>query len=487
MRIFEPEELREIDRYTIQELGISGQGLMKRAARSVYEEIIKLKKGGKVSVLAGKGNNGADALITARYLASDGFDVKVSIFTPKHELSDDTNKILTELVFMGVSVEFYGYDSDIAADIIVDGMFGTGFKGSLSERFIEAIKKINDSDAYVISVDTPSGLDPKTGEVRDVCVEADLTVTFGGTKTGFYMGLGPQMTGKVVLKDIGFPDEAFAVIHKKRYTIENVLIKDILPKRRYDSNKGSFGKTLIIAGSDEMPGAGILAAKAAYRTGAGYVYCLTGEHNRMIYSVCVPEVIHVKEIDGMRYDSIAIGPGLGDLKKTKELVLQLFEYKDLKLIIDADALNSIDDKEILKKAKARLLLTPHPGEMSRLTGMSIQEIQRDRINICSSFSSEYGVITLLKGAYTVISDEEGNVYVNTTGNDALAKAGSGDVLTGMTAGFSAYCDLFEAAVMGAYLHGYCADVFIQDKSSFSLTASEIVDHLPKALKKAGVF
>jgi NAD(P)H-hydrate epimerase len=206
----------------------------------------------------------------------------------------------------------------------------------------------------------------------------------------------------------------------------------------------------------------------------------------MIYSVCVPEVIHVKEIDGKRYDSIAIGPGLGDPKKTKELVLQLLEYKELKLIIDADALNSIDDNEMLRKAKARVLLTPHPGEMSRLTGMSIEEIQRDRINICSEFSREYGVMTLLKGAYTVISDEEGIVYVNTTGNDALAKAGSGDVLTGMTAGFSAYCDLFESAVMAAYLHGYCADVFVQEKSRFSMTASEIVDYLPKALKLAGL-
>jgi len=485
MRIFEPEELREIDRYTIQELGISGQELMKRAARSVYEEIIKLKKSAKVSVMAGKGNNGADALITARYLASDSLDVKAFIFTPKHELGDDTRKILNELVLMGVSVEFYGDDSDISADVIVDGMFGTGFKGSLSERFIEAIKKINNSNAYVISVDTPSGLDPKTGEIRDASVKADLTVTFGGSKTGFYMGRGPQVTGKVVVKDIGFPDEALAVISKKRYTIENAFIKDMLPERRYDSNKGSFGKTLMIAGSDDMPGAGILAAKAAYRTGAGYVYCLTGEHNRMIYSVCVPEAIHVRGIDAGIYDSIAIGPGLGDLKKTKELVMQLLEHEDLKLIIDADALNSIDDKEILRKSKARVLLTPHPGEMSRLTGIGIEEIQRDRMNICSRFSSEYGVITLLKGAYTVISDEEGNVYVNTTGNDALAKAGSGDVLTGMTAGFSAYCDLFEAAVMGTYLHGYCADVFIQDKSSFSLTASEIVDHLPKALRMAG--
>lgn len=480
MYILDPKEMQEVDRYTIDHLGISEQTLMNNAAKAVFEEIKRIKAA-KISTIVGKGNNGADTLILSKMLIEDGYKVIVFLLPEFSEFTETSKKLILLLEQQKDHIFYYNESSDISADIIVDGIFGTGFKGKLSEKYRKVIQKINRSNALTVSVDIPSGLNGRTGEADGLCVMADMTVSFGAAKTGFFQGIGTRAIGQLEVKNIGFPEGAFSQVSNNKTYIDKDFVKKLLPSRKASANKGDFGKTLIIAGSRKMPGAGILCCKAAYRTGSGYVFSLTERVNRKLYASSMPEVIQAYDLDPNKYSSIAIGPGLGVDRKTIKFIRTALECEKSNVILDADALNSIQDLSILKRAKNRIILTPHPKEMSRLIGISVEEVLENRINICREFSKEYKVITLLKGRNTVIADENGGIYVNSTGNDALAKAGSGDVLTGMVAGFSAYIDLLDAAVLSVYLHGACADQYVVNKSSISMLASEIIDFLPNTI------
>jgi ADP-dependent NAD(P)H-hydrate dehydratase / NAD(P)H-hydrate epimerase len=485
MYILEPDEMKKVDLHAINDLGTDEAFLMMNAAKAVLEEIKKVK-GKSVSVFAGKGNNGADALILADLLIRNGYVTKIFLLADRDDMTGSAREMLDSLRAENAEMEKYSECSTVCADIVADGMFGTGFKGKLPELYKDAIDKINRSGAFVAAIDIPSGLDGKTGIILETSVKADLTVSFGAAKTGFFLNDGPDVIGKLVVRDIGFPPDAYSVTDKKRYLVDSEMIRRFYRPRKRDSNKGDFGRTLIIAGSESMPGAGILCCKAAYRTGSGYVYYMTDRHNISAYAVAVPEAIYMKDLDLKNIDSVAIGPGLGIGDGTEDLVKEVLRHEDINVILDADALNSIRDPDMLKHTGARILITPHPKELSGLTGISTEDIRKDRMEISRCFAMEHKAVTLLKGPNTVISDEEGNIYINTTGNSSLAKAGTGDVLTGIIAGFAAHSDLLEASIMSAYLHGYCADIFIRENSHFSLMASEIVDRLPKAMAENGI-
>lgn len=484
MLVYGPSQMRDIDKYTINVSGISEDFLMDKAASAVFDQI---KATGDFfektfSVICGKGNNAADSLILAKKLIKAGSKLKIFIIPEIKTLEGTVKKVHDELLNTGAEISQFSSDSDITADILIDGIFGTGFRGMMPEPYLLAIEKINNSAAFVVSVDIPSGLDGLSGDITQNAVLADLTITFGAPKTGFFNAGGPGCVGRLVVSDIGLTKEAFDSVKSSINFTDEKLIKDIMPKRKVDSNKGDFGKTLIIAGSAMMPGAGVLCAKAAYTAGAGYVYALTEDTNRLLYAIHVPELLHVNDHKNKKYDSISIGPGMGATHKTYALLEDILLNFDKNLVIDADAINCIKDPAILLEKKSRVLLTPHPKEMSRLTGKSVEYINNNRIDVCCEFSQTYNVLTLLKGRFSVISDEKGKVYINPTGNVALAKAGTGDVLTGIASGFAANCDLLDAAILSAYIHGLCADIYVKENSSFSLLASELIEIVPKAIK-----
>lgn len=484
MFVYTPAQMREIDKYAINISGIDEGYLMERAASAVYDQIRQrfLDKRSKVSVICGKGNNAADSLIVAKKLIKDDHEVRIFMLPEISKIQGTVKRLIDDLMNCGVVISQFSDVSDIAADIVIDGIFGTGFKGMMPKLYLNAIEKINDSDAFIISVDIPSGLDPLSGHIAQVAVRADLTVTFGAPKTGFFNANGPEYTGRLIVSDIGLTKEAYASCKSSMIFTDGKLLKEIMPERKPDSNKGDFGKTLVIAGSETMPGAGMLCSKAAYKAGAGYVYSLTDDINRQLYSLYVPELLHTDDHKGISYDSISIGPGMGASDKTYLLLIDLLQNYDKDLIIDADAINCIKDPSILLKKKARVLITPHPKEMSRLTGKSVEHITANRVEICREFSRKYQTVTILKGRFSVISDENGNVYINPTGNDALAKAGTGDVLTGLAAGLAAYNDLLNAAILSVYIHGLSADIYIKENSAVSLMAQELIGIVPKAIK-----
>ena len=501
MRVLKPDEMRMIDNYSIEELKIQQSVLMYAAAKSVFDEICNMKNVKSLVVVAGNGNNGGDAFVLARLLGEAGYMVKVLLVSSYDEYKDEAKATLDILIKLDFDVKLYEGKKIGDADVIVDGIFGTGFRGDVEGVYMDIIDEINAHMGYKISIDVPSGINGFNGIGAQSYIKADLTITFGAFKTGFFQNDAINAVGMVKVKDIGFPKKAFDLVESKIQTVESDFIKKLLPKRERDSNKGSFGKAIIIAGSKKMAGAGIMATASSLRVGCGKTAIATIADVIGAYNIKIPEAIAIPlastENGNISKDDIplikkeaencscvAVGPGMGKNESTRDIVLELLKIEGLKLIIDADGLNSLKDHlSSLKNAKAQVAITPHPGEMARLVDKTVQEVLANRIDVCAEFSKEYNVITLLKGYNSIISSPDGKVYINMTGNSALAKSGSGDVLCGMITGFGAYMDLFESVLISVHIHGLCSDIYIKDKSSISMMASQIIDLIPFAVKE----
>lgn len=497
------KEMKKIDDYTIHHIGIPSMVLMERAALALTQEIVKRPfiKNEKVLILCGTGNNGGDGIAIGRLLKSQDIKVQVIILGKKNKLSQETSQQLQ--IAKNLSVPIYEYNEiNVLAeieesDVIIDAIFGTGLSREIEGEIGCVIDKVNNEDAFVFSVDIPSGISSDCGKVLGKAIQANITVTFGLPKVGILMYPGAEYTGEVKIVDIGFPKEAYEQIKAKHFIYDKTYTK-FLPKRKSRSNKGTYGKILVVAGSVNMSGAAYLSAFAAYRTGAGLVRILTEEENRTILQTNLPEAIlttYSVEDGDVRAESIVdvqeaiiwadviiIGPGLGIEEKTKTLLKMVLQVSKGPIIIDADGLNVSADQMNLLRVNQPLIITPHPGEMARLVKVPIKAVLEDIISYGIQLSKEYELICVLKDARTIVANEKEEVFINTSGNHGMATAGAGDVLTGIIGALIGQgLDPYAAACLGVYIHGKAGDLAKRKLSTYSLTARDIIEAISQVM------
>lgn len=486
--ILDAIEAKEVDDYSINKIGIPSVVLMERASLAVADEVSTIffnianhKKG--IIIVANTGNNGADGLAVARILNERNLPVKVKILG--HVSSGTTEfklqyNILSNLKVDIADISEYVDYSDYS--IVVDAIFGIGLNREVEGLCATEISNINNSDAQIISVDIPSGINATTSQVMGVAVKADATITFGTSNLGITLNPGRKFAGTVKKVDIGFPRIAYDNISPKVFTYNKDDI--VFPLRDTDSNKGSYGKLLIFAGSETMSGAAYLSAYAAYRMGTGLVKVVTVKENRAIIQQLLPEVLFT-DIDDTKSlksaiewsDVIIAGPGIGN-KSDNIKRLEMIISSQKPLILDADALNMISDSSILENCfHNNIIVTPHLGEMSRLISMPIEIIKSDIIDKCKSYAYSHNVICVLKDSRTIVCDGY-KVYINTSGNSGMSTAGSGDVLTGIIGALiCAGLSLYKASTLGVYLHGLAGDAGSLNKGERNLMATDIIEHL----------
>jgi len=504
MKLVTPEQMRRIDREAIERIGIPGVVLMENAAFQVSmkaAEILGQRNGRRVLVAAGAGNNGGDAFAVARHLLSMGYSVSLYMLCPTESLRGDAAINANILENMGFTMELLKpenldrfAESCREADLIIDGLFGTGLNRNIEGIALEAVCIINRYSNCTLSIDIPSGVDGLTGRICGGCVRADYTVTFFLPKLGMVQYPAAACLGELTVADIGIP-YALADNLKTCELTDSAMVSEILPPRPEDGHKGTFGRVLIIAGSYAMPGAAVLCAQSAYRTGSGLVRLAVPKEIVPILAARVTEAVYapLESRDGHiactdntvlqelldNSDAVLVGPGLSCNEDTCELVRKVIELCRKPLVLDADALNAIaPDTEILSRLKCEAVITPHPAEMARLMGADTAGVQSDRIGAAKSFAEEYGITVVLKGAGTVIAGPDGKISINPTGNSGMATAGSGDVLAGMVVSLLGQdVQPYEAAVAAAYIHGLAGDQAAADKGACSMTASDISERI----------
>lgn len=506
MKICTPKQMQEIDRRAIEEKGIPGQTLMENAGRAVFEAILRRfgsVQSKTVAVVCGKGNNGGDGFVVARYLKENGANVEINLLGRAEEIKGDAAENMMKAGKCRIAIKEISDASQyqIRTDtwLIVDAIFGTGFQGEIRPPYAQIIAKINDSEVPVVAVDCPSGLNGATGELSDPTVRAALTVTFGFPKIGQVLFPGKAVCGILEVADIGFPPGIAEDI--KTNLVRRLEAIRLLPKRRPDAHKGDYGKLYVLAGSTGYTGAAVLTAMTALRCGTGLVYLGVPESLNPIIEIKSTEVISkplpdVKKsgrlaLRGMgeirRHiadaDAAAIGPGIGTHHETAELIRRIVSEMEKPAVLDADALNIMaQTPEILKKHRGPLVISPHPGEFARLTGKSIAEIAADRFDLATKFAGEYNLVLVLKGAPTITALPSGDIHINYSGNDGMATAGSGDVLTGLIGGFLAQGMTAEtAAILANYVHGLAGDIAAADIGGRGLIASDIMAMVPQSL------
>ena len=467
--------------------GVPSGELMARAAKGIFDNI---DKSGKTYIICGKGNNGGDGFALACLMAEGGFDA--SVFYVSDNISADAAFYRQRLTESGFKKIYPVCKCDYDCDLIVDCIFGTGFSGVPKKEYAEVIERINSSRAKVVAADIPSGLDGTGGRAANA-VKADKTIAIQAVKSGLLLGDGKDFCGEVVVVDIGIPIKG-----EKYAVIDNGFLRPLFQPRSKNCNKGSFGKSLIIGGSKEFPGAPKLAeaGRAALRAGAGLntlcvPYSISGAYaESVVESTLFPMadkdgvfVFDKGSIDRVMKGviAVAIGPGMGgDREENAKICEYIAKNFDCDCIMDADALNAFcENITVLKDKKARLLLTPHPKEASRLTGKSVDEILNDPVYAAKGLALSCNCIVLLKGATTVVTDGK-EVALIADGTPALAKGGSGDVLTGTICGFAARgISLFDAACAGAYLCAVAAKQAEKEYGDWGVLASDVC----KAAKK----
>ena len=486
---------KETDRITIEEIGVPSVVLMERAAEAVAlktAEIAALfNRTVKVLAICGCGNNGADAIAAARILNWQG--LYVDIATVGNEERATEEYMLQMQIALKSGMRVVNISAIPEYDIVIDGMFGIGFNGAVRKEYEDIINLINDTRNIVVSVDVPSGIDATTGALEGVAVKADVTVTFGYIKTGLLQYPGKLYAGEITVTDIGFYPGAVANINPPMYfTPESI---QGIPERKKDSNKGTYGRLLVIAGSEDMSGAAYLSAAAAMRSGAGLVEVVTHDRNAELIRKMLPEAIvsgynedNATDVIGSKLNKstcIILGPGLSQSDTAKDIVDYVLNNAEIPVIMDADALNIVSkDISVLKRYSSTVIITPHIGEMTRLTGMSAEEIKSDRMKVASEFAQNNNSIVVMKDAVTVVAENNfGNrMYINTSGTPAMAKAGLGDVLTGVIAGmYMLGIELYSAAAMGTYIHGMAGELAAYEMGEHSVIATDVVDCISKVL------
>ncbi|TCK92881.1 NAD(P)H-hydrate epimerase [Natranaerovirga hydrolytica] len=504
-RILTGQDMKKIDRNTIDYYGIPSLVLMERAALGVANEVMirEFINKEKVLIVCGTGNNGGDGLAVGRILLSNNVDVKMVIVGDYNQFSVETKKQYEILVKLNGPIVFYQEESFYhlvnEADVIVDAIFGVGLSRDIKGIYKEVIQTINGSKKYVIAIDIPSGIDANSGKVLGISIKANQTIALSAYKLGQVLFPGHEYCNEIKVIDIGIPLEAYKKIDKNIFTMSK-LTQDMLPTRKPRSNKGSYGKVLVMAGSKNMSGAAYLSGLAAYRTGVGLVHIVTPEDNRIILQSQLPEAIittyefnngcieqnHMEKIKQAinNVDVIVIGPGLSTEIDAKTLLIETIKHGKVPLIIDADGLNIIaKNKDILKNHQQPIIVTPHPGEMSRLMNEPVQIILDQLIEKAMNMSEQHNVITVLKDSNTVITSPTRDIYINLSGNNGMATAGAGDVLSGVIGGLVAQgIETFKAAYTGVLIHGLAGDKAKESKGYYGMIARDIIQNIPEVMK-----
>ena len=501
--------MKAVDNCSIHEFGIPSVVLMERAALGVSAFLRKTagkdnkKTCMKVLCVCGNGNNGADGLAAARQLNENGIEVHV-VLVGTSQGTDEYR--LQKSIVSNLGIDCAEYDGNIdfsEYDYIIDAIFGIGLSRIIEGRYAQVIADINKAGenpyTKIIAVDIPSGISADNGQIMGIAVKADYTVTFGYNKTGIMFYPGASYSGSVEVINAGFVTDD--ILHRKVGGFGSIFTYDDedvgrLLVRKPDSNKGTYGRTLIIAGSKNMGGAAILSASAAYRSGTGLVKVLTHEINKTALLCRMPECLISTYQDNMppaaelKADfewakSIAVGPGLSMNGVAAEITRYVLEREDKVRILDADALNIIAAEHIDYKGsnEGKIIITPHIMEMSRLTGKTVSDIKEHMIESAKEYAIQHSCICILKDARTVVTDGQ-KVYINCTGNDGMSTGGSGDVLTGLIAGMAAIgLDAFDAACLSVYVHGKAGDLAAQQKGRTGMTASDIAEAIAYVLKR----
>jgi ADP-dependent NAD(P)H-hydrate dehydratase / NAD(P)H-hydrate epimerase len=505
MWIATAEHSRKIDRRSSQEFGIDEKMLMENAGRVVFEAARELlRDGARITVFCGKGNNGGDGFVFARFAKEAGFQVDCLVAATDDELTDMAREQMLISRAQGIDPTFYDEprwhrkaDCLGAKDLLIDALLGTGACCEVKGPIKEAIQAINKSGVPVLAVDVPSGIACDTGEELGESVWALRTVTFGHPKPYLFQGIGLEHSGYWTVADIGIPSVLLNEPTDAKL-VECEWVSSLLPERLRGSHKGENGAVLIVAGSEGMPGAAVLAARAALRTGAGLVAVASVPSVCQAVAAQLPEAILIPlpESNGVlspegaerlllrseKFHSAAFGPGMTHEPDVLEFLARVWEKWEKPCVVDADALNAVSKDVRLPRAEC--VLTPHPGEMSRLLHSSIAEIQADRFETVRLAVEKFRQCALLKGPYSIVGEPDQPMMVNCTGNPGLASGGMGDVLTGIIATLLAQ-DLppYYAASCGMYLHGVAADVCADEIGLVGYCASDVANRLPKARAK----
>ncbi len=514
MKVVTSAQMRALDREAIERYGIPGIVLMENAALGVVrcmEERYGSATDQSVLIFCGKGNNGGDGMAVARHLANRGAQVMVALLGDPDAPTGDaaTNlKICRKMQIPIRVVDTVGKLRGLSAllkkcDLVVDAILGIGTVPPVRGLVEQAVRKINGSGKPVIAVDLPTGLSADSSELSSQVVQADLTVTFGLPKISLVQYPSMGVAGTVRVVDISLPsvlvegtDIPLALIGEEALAA--------VPPRRGDDHKGRAGRVLVVAGSSDMPGAAVMTALASLRIGAGLVYAAVPEgvravfHRRLMEGIVIPLAQKARShltpealpaiLGAARGKNVtAVGPGIGLDPDTGEVVRSLLLQSRIPVVLDADGLNQIaQDPGILKKATVPVIVTPHPGEMAKLTGVSEETLNTRRVDVAREFSRGFGVIVVLKGARSVIAEPGGRAWINTTGNPGMATAGTGDVLTGMISGLIAQGTApIDAARVGVFLHGRCGDLAAQKRGNRGLVAGDLIREIPRAWAAPG--
>ena len=500
MKILSSNQLKELDKYTMEQEPIASIDLMERAAQALTEAIIRRwDTSHPIVVFAGPGNNGGDALAVARMLSQKSYHVEVFLFNTKGRLSEEcqTNlhrlKTCGSIYFTEISTQF---DPPILTEnhVVIDGLFGTGLNKPLNGGFAAVVKYINASKATVVAIDIPSGLmgEDNTYNIRPHIVRADVTLSIQLPKLSFFFPENEEIVGEWELLDIGLKQSYILAAESPYSILEEEQIRSLIKPRKRFAHKGSFGHGLLIAGSYGMAGASILSAKACLRSGIGLLTVHVPIYNHDLLQTTVPETIvqtdiheryFAEPVDLSKYKALAIGPGLGQEEDTALAMMEQIQASNIPVVLDADAINILSShRNWLSRLPKQSILTPHLGELERLTGKCMDTYERlTKVKELAAYLHSYIIV---KGAWTIIVTPDGRCFLNPTGNPGMATAGSGDVLTGILLALLAQgYSQEEACQLGVYVHGLAGDIAAETMSQMGMTSGDIIAALPQAWKK----
>lgn len=495
--ILDSHEMKQCDENTMQRRGMLSAVLMERAALAAAQEIISRYPNleTKVLVVCGAGNNGGDGIAVARLLFLKKYQVSICFVGNREKMTTETARQMQ-------IAENYGVPFCDAAqvfqenwDVVADAIFGIGLCREISGKYADILAQMNDLKGYKVAIDIASGVSGSTGQVLGIAFGADLTVTFGFAKRGQLLYPGMEYTGELKVADIGIDEQSLFELTPQMRVLEPADLK-LLPKRESRSNKGSYGKLLILAGSDQMAGAAVFAAKAAYRMGCGLVRVATVEENRLILQEQVPEAVLAVYNDGTDVvefvetqlhwaDAVVAGPGISQSELAEKMLHELIRQIRIPCLCDADALNILArHPEWWNEVQTEMIITPHLGEMSRLTGQPISEIKDELVHTAAEFAKEHQITVVLKDARTVTAYKNGSCFLNLSGNHGMATAGAGDVLSGVIGALLAQkLESEMAAPLGVYVHGLAGDAAVPKCGHYAMMASDIVEGIIDVLRK----
>jgi NAD(P)H-hydrate epimerase len=511
MRILNADQMREADRRTIQDIGIASLVLMENAGRQVVAAVESLYSDlaeRRIAIVCGKGNNGGDGFVAARTLQQRGFDVSVFVIGSVNDVKGDARTNLEILGRIGQPVvevadetawELHGAEIT-GHDLIIDALFGTGVTTPLTGFYETVVADINEAGVPIVSIDIPSGMSANSPDLIGDCIEATVTVTLGAPKLPLVLPPAEMKSGEVVIADIGIPGDVFDQLEGPQIELlTREQMRALIQPRAADAHKGDFGRVLVVGGSVGKAGAAVLCGLGAMRAGAGLVTVASPRSCQQTIAAHAAEymtegldetpegmVAHsaVDKVLAIDADAVVAGPGLGQSESVRTFVRDLLDRCEGPLVLDADALNAFANEPaaLVGREGRDLIITPHPGEMARLVGCTVDDLQADRIGIARDFARRHKLYVVLKGYRTLVVTPDEKVFVNPTGSPAMATGGTGDVLAGMLASLLAQLlDAEAACKLAVYLHGSAGELADADSGEVSMTAGDLVDHIGDAI------